>query len=181
VIAIRVLREGAVAREAVFTSLPVAIGRSPGNGLVLPDDTVSRFHARLEADEHGATRLRDLGSRNGVHVGPTRIESVALDGVLRCRIGIVELEIERTADADTREIDLREWNRFERRRTAGDQARYLLTGVLGGLAGVAISPGFWSPWNKSRGVELLGSGLGMLVALTLAAAVLLVALKTFGR
>jgi len=181
-IGIRVLRDGAVVREAVFSSLPVTIGRGPGSDLVLLDDSVSRTHARLLADENGALHLHDLGSRNGVHVGPTRIETVALDGPLRCRVGVVELEIERLGDdAVTREIKLSDWNRFERRRTGGDQVRYLFIGVLGWLAGIAIAPGFWSPWNKSRGVQLLGSGIGMLIGLPLAAAVLLVALKAFGR
>jgi FHA domain len=180
-IGIRVLRDGACVREAVFSSLPVTIGRSPASDLILLDDSVSRTHARLQADENGGLRLHDLGSRNGVHVGPARIENVAVDGLLRCRVGVVELEIEPLGEADTREIKLGDWNRFERRRTVGDQARYLLTGVLGWLAGIAIAPGFWSPWNKSRGVQLLGSGIGMLIALPLAAAVLLVALKAFGR
>jgi hypothetical protein len=45
---------------------PVLVGRDPGCAIVLADPTVSRRHAELEV-EGDACRIRDLGSRNGVH------------------------------------------------------------------------------------------------------------------
>lgn len=48
------------------------IGRSPDNELVLLEDGVSRFHARLHFD-NGAVWLRDAGSRNGVFVNGKRV------------------------------------------------------------------------------------------------------------
>ncbi len=45
----------------------VTCGRVPGNGLVLPDDTVSRRHARFERSDEGYA-ITDLGSSNGTWV-----------------------------------------------------------------------------------------------------------------
>ena len=49
-IAIRVLREGAVIREVLFRSTPIRIGRSPESDMVLTEPSVSREHARIERD-----------------------------------------------------------------------------------------------------------------------------------
>jgi pSer/pThr/pTyr-binding forkhead associated (FHA) protein len=48
------------------------IGRSPDNDLVIDDDGVSRFHARLLYD-NGSLWIRDAGSRNGVFVNDQRL------------------------------------------------------------------------------------------------------------
>jgi len=53
--------------ECVQYHLPVRIGRHPHNDCQLRDPTISRFH--LELDWIGDRLvLRDLGTRNGVHV-----------------------------------------------------------------------------------------------------------------
>ena len=52
-IAVRVRRNGTFVREALFRDLPVTLGRGPENDVVLFDPSVSRAHARLEADELG--------------------------------------------------------------------------------------------------------------------------------
>jgi hypothetical protein len=59
-------RGGAVARRERVASLPLRIGRSYANDLILDDPHVSPAHALLEQREDGALVLRDLGSRNGV-------------------------------------------------------------------------------------------------------------------
>src|SRR6266567_8277462 len=46
----------------------LTIGASPGNDLVLSDESVSRHHCALRAGERGL-ELRDLGSKNGTFVG----------------------------------------------------------------------------------------------------------------
>ncbi|MET8679611.1 DUF1707 and FHA domain-containing protein [Streptomyces sp. NPDC004647] len=51
---------------------PLRIGRDPGNGLRLNDDTVSRVHAEL-VREGGIWVLRDLGSTNGTCVNGRRV------------------------------------------------------------------------------------------------------------
>jgi hypothetical protein len=180
VIAVRVLRDGAVVREAVFRTLPVTLGRGSDCDVVLFDASVSRAHARVEAAESG-TVLRDLGSRNGLRVGTERVASAAVGALLRCRIGMAEVEIEALSDADTREIAVVEWGGLEKRRTLLDHMRYLALGTAGLLAAEVADPQFWSPWNQTRTVQLLGSTIAALVGLPLASFVLLVALKAAGR
>lgn len=48
------------------------IGRSDDNHVVIGDDGVSRFHARLLFD-NGSLWLQDAGSRNGVFVNGVRV------------------------------------------------------------------------------------------------------------
>ncbi len=51
---------------------PLAVGRAPGNDLVLTDDAISWHHAQLWI-EGGRPWVRDLGSRNGTFVNGARI------------------------------------------------------------------------------------------------------------
>lgn len=50
----------------------IGIGRSPENALVVHDEGVSRYHARLLL-ENGSLWLQDAGSRNGVFVNGVRV------------------------------------------------------------------------------------------------------------
>ena len=50
----------------------LGVGRSDENGIVIVNDGVSRFHARLQYD-NGSLWLRDAGSRNGVFVNGGRV------------------------------------------------------------------------------------------------------------
>ena len=47
--------------------LPITIGREEGNGLLLNDERISRFHAKVQAEE-GEILLTDLESTNGTQV-----------------------------------------------------------------------------------------------------------------
>jgi hypothetical protein len=181
VIAVRVLRDGRVVRETILSSMPVTIGRGPDCDLVLFDDSVSREHARIEPGDDGGLRLVDLGSRNGIRVDNVPVETVPLDRRLRCRIGLVQIELEPIVEAPTREVQAREWRRFERRRAVLDQLRYLVLGVAALVLGDVVLPQFWSPWNHTRSVALLGAALASVVFLVLAAGTLFVVLKAFGR
>ncbi|MEO0601114.1 MAG: FHA domain-containing protein [Myxococcota bacterium] len=68
-----VCTDGALAGQAVrVPEGGLGIGRSDDNGLVLPDDGVSRYHARLLYD-NGSLWLQDAGSRNGVFVNDKRV------------------------------------------------------------------------------------------------------------
>lgn len=179
-IAVRLLRDGNVVREVVFRALPVSVGRGADCDFPLLDASVSRAHALIEAAEDGSVRLRDLDSRNGLHVGPRRVSQVALDERLRCRLGQVELEIERLKDAPTLELRARDLD-VERRRSAGAHAGYLALGVVGWLALEVAEPAFWSPWDQNRSVKLFGSAIAALLLLPLVSAIGLVVLKAFGR
>lgn len=180
-IALRLLSDGAVVREAVFRDAPLVLGRGPEADFPIVDDSVSRLHARLDRDPAGHLVLTDLDSRNGLHVGPRRVAKVALAGRLRCMVGGVEVEIEADPGDVTRELRLHDWRRLERRRGPRAHLGYALLGVLGWLATVALEPAFWSPWEKGRAVALLGHALGALVTLPLVATLLLTLLKAFGR
>jgi hypothetical protein len=181
VIAVRVLRERAVVREQILRELPVTIGRDPANDVVLLDASVSHRHARLRVSPEGCPELVDLDSKNGIHRGPERVQRLAILGVVRCRVGLVELEIERSSDTPTLEIAREEWQRFDRRKGVGHHLAYLALGVAAWVAFITLDPGFWSPWQKQRLVTVLWSILGMLIAQPVLAFTLLVFVKAAGR
>lgn len=62
--AVLVLEDG---RWLPMTHGSLRIGRALDNDLVIGDSRVSRYHARLDLDQHGLT-VRDLGSTNGTAV-----------------------------------------------------------------------------------------------------------------
>lgn len=56
-----------------FESFPVRIGRDADNDLVIDVVGVSKHHAQIEHDGHRLL-IRDLQSRNGVHINGARVE-----------------------------------------------------------------------------------------------------------
>lgn len=71
----------------------VSIGRTRNNDVVLPDISVSKFHAYLRP-ENGRYKIQDAGSQNGTWVKGERLsakESVALEPGLALRLGGLEL------------------------------------------------------------------------------------------
>ena len=75
-----------------FTSLPISIGRSEENDLVMKDETVSAIHARVQYDETArSVCILDRDSLNGVYVNeqPTR-KNILYDGAL-IRLGNAKL------------------------------------------------------------------------------------------
>jgi hypothetical protein len=74
----------------------VTVGRAPGCGVVLADDTyVSQLHARVYAQD-GQLFLEDLGSTNGTYVNRQRLEgSVRLRKGDRLQIGTTVMEVVR--------------------------------------------------------------------------------------
>ena len=67
------IQHGPQAGKEVPILLPVVrIGRAAENEVVIPDDSVSAAHARLEFDE-GAWRITDLESTNGTYVEGVRL------------------------------------------------------------------------------------------------------------
>jgi pSer/pThr/pTyr-binding forkhead associated (FHA) protein len=75
-----------------ISTLPVSIGRSDQNSMVIKDDTVSATHARVYYDEQvGNVCIVDLDSLNGLYISdqPTR-KNVLYDGT-QIRLGKVKL------------------------------------------------------------------------------------------
>jgi two-component system response regulator GlrR len=65
---------------------PAVVGAAPAALLVLTDDTVSRYHAELEAFAEGI-RLRDLDSTNGTFVGTQRVKETFVEAGETFRLG----------------------------------------------------------------------------------------------
>lgn len=179
-LAVRIVVDGRVTREIVGSRLPLTIGRDPGCDILLADVSVSRIHARLEESE-GEIRIVDAGGRNGLRVNGRNVASAAVTGSLRARLGNVTIEVEHAPDdAPTIEIAVREAGADRRRGPAHVVAAALSAGVSVAAAS-AIDPAFWSPWNKARGIALLGDGLmGVAGAVGLGLA-LFVIYKALGR
>src|SRR5215208_3884337 len=53
--------------------IPVTIGREEGNGLRLNDERVSRWHAKIQAED-GDVILTDLDSTNGTRVNGSTVQ-----------------------------------------------------------------------------------------------------------
>ena len=65
----------------------VTIGRDGENGIVLAENTVSRYHARLLRQDNGQFALTDLGSANGVYVNGTRVQRAILRSGDQIKVG----------------------------------------------------------------------------------------------
>jgi hypothetical protein len=79
-------------KEFAFASLPVSIGRSEANQIVLNDETVSSSHALIYFDDLAQeVCILDLDSLNGISVdhAPTR-RNILSDGV-KISIGALDL------------------------------------------------------------------------------------------
>src|SRR5690606_2823645 len=64
----------------------IVVGRSPDCQVLLDDNRGSRHHAQI-AYEQGGWTLRDLGSRNGTFVGPTRVVRLGIAEPCAVRFG----------------------------------------------------------------------------------------------
>jgi hypothetical protein len=81
-------------RRLTLRDQPITIGRDSDSGLVLHDDYVSSYHARLSPSGSGWV-LEDLGSTNGTYVGGRRISgSVPLRPGIPVKIGSTVLELQ---------------------------------------------------------------------------------------
>jgi hypothetical protein len=81
--------------NAEKTSFPLfdaeyVIGREPGNGIQVPDSSVSGLHAKIRKTSEGYL-LEDMNSRNGTYVNGERIQSRLLKSDDKIRLGKVHL------------------------------------------------------------------------------------------
>jgi len=70
-----------------LTAGEVTIGRDGENEIVLAENTVSRYHARLKRQSNGQFALTDLGSANGVYVNGTRVQRAILRSGDQIKVG----------------------------------------------------------------------------------------------
>ncbi len=87
-----------LAPACVFDSPETTIGRDPTNRLCIPDQAVSRQHARIYATD-SLWRLQDLGSRNGTMVDGLYLDEIELEPNHEIRVGDAIFKfVETTAD-----------------------------------------------------------------------------------
>ncbi len=60
-------------RIVVIDKKGLVLGRASDAGLVIEDDAVSRYHARVDIAEDGSFTIEDLRSANGTFVGEKRV------------------------------------------------------------------------------------------------------------
>jgi len=70
-----------------LTAAEVTIGRDGENEIVLAENTVSRYHARLLRQDNGQFALLDLSSANGVYVNGTRVQRAILRSGDQVKVG----------------------------------------------------------------------------------------------
>jgi DNA-binding NtrC family response regulator len=71
---------------------PLLVGRAPECGLILKDPSVSWMHVELSLGL-GGVHLRNLGSRNGVQVGPALVEEARVEPGTAVLIGRTVLSL----------------------------------------------------------------------------------------
>ena len=181
-IAVRLLLEGAVVREAVFSALPVSIGRGGDCDFAIFDPSVSRSHARVVADESGAVWIEDAGSINGLRVGTNGVDRAAMPatGALRCSLGAAEVELALASEDATLRIAT------PRPATPASEGAlrataYWAAGIGAWTVNALLDAGFWSPWEQDRQTKLSWLALGVAVGLPIAAFVLMGLLRIVGR
>ncbi|HEX5342250.1 MAG TPA: FHA domain-containing protein [Duganella sp.] len=86
-------RNGDVLHRHKVAQLPIRIGRSYDNEIILDDAHTAASHAVVEMDQHNQIVLRDLGSKNGTVYKGRRHASVTLDGNTVVRLGHTRLRV----------------------------------------------------------------------------------------
>jgi hypothetical protein len=91
-----------IGQDLPIESPVVSIGSGPQNDVVIPDDSVSKIHARLEYAD-GAWRLTDLNSTNGTYVEGVRLAPevpTPVDYGFSVRFGGMRLQLRPVEKAD---------------------------------------------------------------------------------
>ena len=94
---LRVFGPGGQERTIEVDGIPLTIGRSTDNVLVLVDGRVSRRHGRLQA-RRGTLVYTDLGSTNGSRVNGIRVDEIVLGEGDRLQIGDTVMVVESLPD-----------------------------------------------------------------------------------
>ncbi|MYM36305.1 FHA domain-containing protein [Duganella sp. FT94W] len=86
-------RNGDVLHRHKVAALPIRIGRSYDNDIILDDAHSAASHAIIETDSHNQVVLRDLGSKNGIVHKGRKQTSISLDGEAVVRLGHTRLRV----------------------------------------------------------------------------------------
>ncbi|HEY7408670.1 MAG TPA: FHA domain-containing protein [Gemmatimonadaceae bacterium] len=115
---LEVLSTGVLKGQRFDVRTPLAhVGRGPHNDIVLPDESVSDAHAKLQKREAG-WYVVDMGSTNGTYVGGRRVETEhKLEGAPDLRFGGVKVAF-RTDEAGSAADDVKGTRAFSMPRGA---------------------------------------------------------------
>lgn len=84
---------GDVQTRYKFSDLPLSIGRSYRNDIIVDDHHVAAEHAVIEMNENGMLTLRDLGSKNGIKIKNKRHSHVHINGDTVAHIGQTQIRV----------------------------------------------------------------------------------------
>jgi transcriptional regulator with GAF, ATPase, and Fis domain len=87
-----------------ITYAPALIGAAPAAMLVITDETVSRYHAEVDAFANGI-RVRDLDSTNGTFVDDVKIRDAFVEAGHEFRVGRTTVRTRATDEPAAPEID----------------------------------------------------------------------------
>jgi pSer/pThr/pTyr-binding forkhead associated (FHA) protein len=71
----------------------VRVGQAPDNDLVLPDESVAKYHCELER-RSGKVVVRDLGTGDKTRVGDTAVQEATIEPGATLSVGSVALRLE---------------------------------------------------------------------------------------
>lgn len=137
----RLIVNTAPIRGQIFSLLqennaPITIGRDEGNDIVLPDQSVSRQHATITADEEGFL-IQTFSPANGLLVNSFNVQQWRLQEGDSMQLGRIELIFKASATASSRTT-------LQKATTnkSSPLPKYLLIGSIA-LAGVILAIAPW--------------------------------------
>ncbi len=84
---------GDVLQRHKFTDLPVRLGRSYSNDIILDDHHTAGEHAVIELNEHGQLVVRDLGSQNAIKLNGKTHSQIQLTGDTLVQLGHTHIRV----------------------------------------------------------------------------------------
>ncbi len=96
---------GDVQARHKFNELPIRLGRSYSNEIILDDHHTAAEHAIIEQDENDRLLLRDLGSKNGIKTNGKNHSQLVLDGDTVAQLGHTYIRVRDSNYAVSAEID----------------------------------------------------------------------------
>ena len=84
---------GDVQQRHKFTELPVRLGRSYNNDIILDDHHTAGEHALIELNEHNNVVVRDLGTQNAIKLNGKTQSHVQLDGDTIVQLGHTHIRV----------------------------------------------------------------------------------------
>lgn len=104
---------GDVQTRYKFSELPIRLGRSYSNDIILDDYHTAAEHALIEQDENGKLILRDLGTQNGIKIKSKNYRQIPLDGDTVAQLGHTQIRVRDSNYVVSAEVDDSTHNRWQ--------------------------------------------------------------------